>query len=315
MAWLAGYSKRKPITITGGASGAQTDFQIKLTVTYDGDMQSDFDDLRFTQADGTTLIDAWLETKTDDTSATVWAEFPTTPANTVEQTYYMYYGKVVASDWDGAATFLLFDDFESALSGWTAHAERGATAYEGSYGMHTTGGNYHPAHSITENNICIEAKVKQSGRSGIMVRTTQSPEPSGGVGVGYQLFNKLDGNIYIYEQAPANYIATEAAVDPTTDWYNWKFAIDGSDMKGKYWADGTSEPAWMVEVSDATVASGGIGVYGYSTGTYYDLIRVSKYASNPPTYAFGSEQSAPTGAAPTSIFIGPFGGPFGGPIQ
>jgi hypothetical protein len=114
---LAGWSKRKAIVLTGGASGAQTAFQLKLIVTFDGDMQSDFDDLRFTQADGTTLIDAWLETKTDDTSATVWAEFPTTPANTVEQTYYMYYGNAGAvSDWDGTETFEFFDDFENTTS-------------------------------------------------------------------------------------------------------------------------------------------------------------------------------------------------------
>jgi hypothetical protein len=112
MAWLAGgYSKRKPITITGGASGAQTDFQLKLNAVYAAAMQSDFDDLRFTQANGTTLIDAWLESKVNDDSAMVWAEFPTTPANTVEQTYYMYYGNAgAASDWDIEATFLLGDN-------------------------------------------------------------------------------------------------------------------------------------------------------------------------------------------------------------
>ena len=295
MGWLSGgYLYRKPLVLTGGASGALVDFQLDISIAHvSGKIQADFDDLRFTQADGTTTVDAWLESKVDSTSAEVWVEFPTTPANTVEQEYFMYYGKVGAvSDWDGDATFLFFDDFESALSGWTASAERGATAYEGSYGVHTAVQNKHPAHAIIENNICIEAKVRQSGRSGIHVRTTQSPEPDGANGVGYQLFNKLDGNIYIYEQS-SGYIATEPATNPTTGWYNWKFCIDGSDMKGKYWADGTSEPAWMISASDATVASGGIGFYGYSTGTYCDLIRVSKYATNPPTYAFGAEESEP----------------------
>ena len=113
MAWLSGYSKRKKITLTGGASGAQTDYQLKLAVSYAAAMQGDFDDLRFTQADGTTLIDAWAEVIVTDTSATVWAEFPTTPANTVEQDYYMYYGNAgAASDWKGAQTFYFFDDFD-----------------------------------------------------------------------------------------------------------------------------------------------------------------------------------------------------------
>ena len=114
MAWLSGYSKRKKLTLTGGASGAQTDFQLSIAVSYAAAMQGDFDDIRFTQVDGTTLVDAWAEVIVTDTSAEVWVEFPTTPANTVEQDYYMYYGNgSVAPDWDGAATFELFDDFSS----------------------------------------------------------------------------------------------------------------------------------------------------------------------------------------------------------
>lgn len=127
MAWLADYTKRKELVLTGGASGAQTDFQLKLAVSYAAAAQSDFDDVRFTQADGTTLIDAWIESKVDDTSAVVWAEFPTTPANTVEQTYYMYYGNSGASsDWDIVDTFAFGDDGETrsdgqelkAIGGW-----------------------------------------------------------------------------------------------------------------------------------------------------------------------------------------------------
>jgi hypothetical protein len=107
MAYLSGYSKYKVLTITGGASGAQSNFQLKITVSYAAAMQGDFDDLRFTQADGTTLIDAWAEVIVTDTSAVVWVEFPTTPANTVDQTYYMYYGNSgAASYWDGDVTFI-----------------------------------------------------------------------------------------------------------------------------------------------------------------------------------------------------------------
>ncbi|MEA3281673.1 MAG: DUF2341 domain-containing protein [Euryarchaeota archaeon] len=110
---MSGWSKYKKIILTGGSSGAQTNYQLKLTVAYDSDMQADFDDLRFTQSDGTTLLDAWLESKTDSDTADVWVVFPTTPANGVEQTYYMYYGNPGASSyWDGAATFEFHDDFE-----------------------------------------------------------------------------------------------------------------------------------------------------------------------------------------------------------
>jgi hypothetical protein len=129
MTWLPGYSKRKELPLTGGASGAQTDFQLQIAVSYEAAMQGDFDDIRFTQADGTTLIDAWAEVIVTDTSATVWVEFPTTPANTVEQTYYMYYGYAgVGSDWDGDATFEFFDDFNpDTLEDW--RVENGYTTH------------------------------------------------------------------------------------------------------------------------------------------------------------------------------------------
>jgi hypothetical protein len=73
--WLSGlYTKRKPITITNSDS-ALTDYQVKLDITYDSDMQPDFDDLRFTSGDGTTELSYWLESKTDSTSAIVWVKF------------------------------------------------------------------------------------------------------------------------------------------------------------------------------------------------------------------------------------------------
>lgn len=107
-------TRRKRIPVTGAGSGAQTDFQIRMAaIAYAVAMQNNFGDLRFTQADMQTLIDAWLEAKVDGSSADVWVEFPSTPANGVMQNYWMYYGNVgAASDWNGFKTFELFDDFD-----------------------------------------------------------------------------------------------------------------------------------------------------------------------------------------------------------
>jgi hypothetical protein len=89
------YQYRQPITLTGNASGTQTDYQVLLNVTYNAHMQANFADLRFTNISGV-LIDAWLESNTTD-YALVWVEFPTTPADGVDQTYYMYYGNAGAT--------------------------------------------------------------------------------------------------------------------------------------------------------------------------------------------------------------------------
>ncbi|MFA6131510.1 MAG: DUF2341 domain-containing protein [Patescibacteria group bacterium] len=108
-----GYAKRKEITITNTTATELTNYQVKLNVLYDSDMQADFDDIRFASSDGSTSIDFWLESKTDSSKAIVWVEVPTIGASTTA-TIYMYYGNTsVSSASNGANTFDFFDDFES----------------------------------------------------------------------------------------------------------------------------------------------------------------------------------------------------------
>ena len=119
--WNTSWSNRQEIILTGNTSGAQTNYQILLNISYETGMQADFDDLRFTN--DTHEIDSWLESKVDSSYALIWVEFPTTPANGINQTYYKYYGNVGASsNWDIEATFLLGDEFDGAsinTSKWT----------------------------------------------------------------------------------------------------------------------------------------------------------------------------------------------------
>ena len=74
-------------------------------------MQPDFDDFRFTDNDGTTLLSYWIENYTAAGSAIVWVKVPSISAS-AEKTIYMYYGNPSAtSAEDGDATFEFFDDF------------------------------------------------------------------------------------------------------------------------------------------------------------------------------------------------------------
>lgn len=105
------WSKRQSVTITNTGS-AQTDYQVKLSITYDSDMNADFSDLRFTNSSGT-VLPYWVETKTDSTSATVWVKVDSLGGNTTTD-IYMYYGNASATTAsDGNNVFLLFDDFSS----------------------------------------------------------------------------------------------------------------------------------------------------------------------------------------------------------
>jgi len=88
----------------------QTNYQVRIPVTYDEDMQADFDDLRFTNSAGTSL-DYWLENKVDSTSAIIWVEVDTLTAGG-DTLIYMYYGNGSStSSSSGYDTFILFDDF------------------------------------------------------------------------------------------------------------------------------------------------------------------------------------------------------------
>lgn len=121
---LGGWSYRKSITLSR-ASGAVTNYQMKLLVGESsgatgedvdcgGKCASDFDDIRFTTSDGTTLLDYWIESVTGTTPnqlATIWIEFNS--IGTSATTFYMYYGNASATAVsNGANTFSIFEDFE-----------------------------------------------------------------------------------------------------------------------------------------------------------------------------------------------------------
>ena len=53
------FTFRKMIYIEMATGIADTDYQVVVNTTYDADMNVDFSDLRFTDDDGTTLLDHW----------------------------------------------------------------------------------------------------------------------------------------------------------------------------------------------------------------------------------------------------------------
>lgn len=126
MNWLTGWKYRKSITLSR-ASGAVTNYQMKILVGESsgasgedvdcgGKCLSSFNDLRFTKADGVTLLDYWIESisgTTPNQLATVWVEFDS--IGTAATTFFMYYGNDGASAGsNGDDTFLFFDDFSGA---------------------------------------------------------------------------------------------------------------------------------------------------------------------------------------------------------
>jgi len=144
MSWLSGWSYRKSHVINY-AAGAGTLYQKMITAHYgsgtdsDDDVylnshcRTDFGDIRFTDDDGVTLLDYWMEKKVDSDYAVFWVEVAD-DLSTVDQTIYIYYdASTQTTTSNGADTFLLFDDFnrpDNATVGgeWTEDEDAGVGA-------------------------------------------------------------------------------------------------------------------------------------------------------------------------------------------
>lgn len=124
MTWLAGWGFRKILYITGSTAGAVTDYQLKLnvhksagtdTITdvyLETNVRDDFGDIRFTESDGTTILDYWIESYISGTSAIIWIKVSAIPASPNTTTIYIYYNNPSETTTSsGTNTFMFFDDF------------------------------------------------------------------------------------------------------------------------------------------------------------------------------------------------------------
>jgi hypothetical protein len=106
------WGQRQRVRFANNDNTEYTNGAFLITVPYDSDMQADFDDLRFTAADGVTEIDFWIERFTSSVSADVWVQLPTLPAAGTVSTF-MYYGNATANNVSSSsAVFIAVDDFE-----------------------------------------------------------------------------------------------------------------------------------------------------------------------------------------------------------
>lgn len=128
--WLTGFTYRKSISITG-QSGAGTNYPMHFTVFYgsgsdsgeavyaSSHCQTDFDDIRFTDDDGDTELDYWIETYFDSANASIWVEVADDLSS--NQQIYIYYGNSTVSTTSSIVdTFIFGDDFDdNDITDWT----------------------------------------------------------------------------------------------------------------------------------------------------------------------------------------------------
>ncbi len=318
MGWLSGWNYRKSHVINP-STGAGTGYQVKIVVHYgsgtdsgadvyvNGKCRTDFGDIRFTGADGTTLYPYWMQYKVDGDYAIFWVKI-LDDLSTSQATIYVYYGNSSASSIsNGSQTFLLFESFETISSnpsenGWSLIINQSpvdgvstTVYYEGlkSYYITTSSTTRDRAWSKTcpiSNNVEVQGFFRTSGT----ISTYNSYTYMGHV-IGFG----TSSYILAYRTAVSTGNSLRA-VTPTADysmsityannvWNSIGVRVYGGSVRYTY----NFDTKYTVTTSDtmSTVVFGSHGV-NYATTGYYDAIFVKKYVDPEPSHGtWGVEES------------------------
>tara|TARA_B100000508_G_scaffold126467_1_gene111028 strand:+ start:42 stop:5051 length:5010 start_codon:yes stop_codon:yes gene_type:complete len=304
------WDARQRVRLQNGDASTYSNVPVLLSVTYDSDMQTDFDDLRFTDSTGTVLIDHWIERFSTGVSADVWVEVPSLPAASTTQ-IYMYYDNLTATTTSSSTlVFTAVDDFESGslseYSGDTTLFNIGSTyAWGGSNGLDTNGNETAKA---TDGIFTFDQTVSQ----GEIIRYRQYVDASGsdesctlfgvqspgttnenyGVCIELQGTDRLSlvrdaestdlvGGVVVLDQTNVTY---------STGWYeievDWQ-TDDTIDVR-LYNSGGTLVAS--TTATDSNYTSGGFGFtfWGFYGG--WDSFVSYPRLDNKPTVYFGAEQ-------------------------
>jgi hypothetical protein len=323
MGWLTGWGYRKSHGINY-AAGAGTLYQKQITVHYgsgtDGDddvylnsnCRTDFGDVRFTDNDGSTLLDCWRESKVDSDNAVFWVEV-IDDLSTVAATIYVYYGKsdatypyLASETAHGEATFIFFEDFNTLTTGelngqhgWSGTAARYAVqtsvVKEGAKAGSTTSGAdaagiKHDV-TVTAGRMFVQAYLRSpaiSTQYSVMVKAFEGTTEITGVylSVGYKKHLYGGGSEESIESASSDV------------WYKCKLAFD-SLTTHKIWIDdvlkslthNTNENNIVTTVTKISIQE----YYSAPTGVqgYIDLLIVGKFVYPEPAHgSWGNEETS-----------------------
>lgn len=301
--WNITLKRKSPVCINNTGGSALTDYQVQLNVTYDADMQADFDDLRFVNVSAGTEEAYWIEDKLDSNWCLVWfnATYIKGDGWSNDTTEMYYNNSSLSSTSDITGTFIDSDDFEETLgnvpSQWSyvegdnpSFAISNDTAKIGTRsGKITLPSNtgYYNSYdfniSVTTPKI-LEFSARLPQTSGYMYIRTRSA--SGWAAFPCQFYN--DANIKAYNDVSLVSLRSYAA----NTWYDIKVEFTTASYQFDMYVDDVLEADNFGYYADADIAK--IRLMGIGTGTgYIDIVRVRKYIDPEPTAQLGTEESQP----------------------
>ncbi len=258
---------RKPITIdnTGNANDL-TNYQVKITLSSSNfdfsKAQSNGEDLRFTNSNGTTLFDYWIESYDNSgQTAIAWVEISSISASSTK-TIYIYYGNSSASSAsNGDNTFVFFDDFSSdgelSAAQWDDHAESPVFAHAlGS--VVKDGDTYYLYYDTVYGGTSI---AMATSTDGINFTDATSHNPILSVGEAGEWDDHHIGLPYVWKEDTTFYMAyrgddgvgndREGGLAYSSDGYSWtKIANNPYLVDDSAWVSGGVEPWGVIKVGD-----------------------------------------------------------------
>jgi len=294
---------RKSISISVVVEGvAGTDYQMRIPVTYDSHMQTDFDDIRFTDDDGETLLDHWRETYTVSTSAVFWVEVADNLDSS--QDIYMYYGNAGASTAsNGKNTFgTLYEDWINEAvnnSIWTTTDNDGTISWDDTDAIHGSvakieggagtdrQGYASIAHGTAPTSLMFRAKIESTLASDQEIRIGATSLSFFGFGViqtgaGTETFYVYDDDGNQDTQAmDGTAFDSYGTFEITRDETNVKLYMDNELIETASWApDAVDQVYTMFSCRDT------------EKDLYLDWMLVRKFVATEPTIgSWGEEES------------------------
>jgi len=346
MGWLGGWQYRKSHVINS-ASGAGTNYQVRIVAHYGSGTDSgadvylnshcrtDFGDVRFTDYDGETLLDYWMEMKVDGDYAVFWVEVADDLSSS-NATIYIYYGKSDATTTsNGANTFLFFDEFDGTdidFNKWTLVGDS-QIAYSVSDSLvrfwQTTTNDYerNPSHILTEisDNYMFEARCRTESdgstlkyKVGVLI-SNENAKTASASNLVYMAINRwLSSENWNWRcekkvNGVWSSVANSGSETITTNWRVFGIARTGTtfyvfkDYEQKASTTITTISNNYIMLFDRLACAN-----KYNT---FDWARVRKYVSPEPSHgAWGSEET-PSGGQLYEVFVNAASGVFAVPVR
>ena len=308
------WSKRKRLRVANNDNTPYTNAAVLVTIDYDADMQNDFDDLRFTAADGVTQVDFWIERFTPSVSADVWVEVPTLPGGETVSLFFYYDNIAAASESSAEDTLIAVDDFEDndllEYSGQTSlfQVDTGS-AFGGVYGLELK-----PANKGTRLNPGI-ARFDQTVSQGETIRFKQYVNTTAGAsdevctlfgvqspasanqnyGVCLEQFGTdritLAKNILSTDNFGTVVPLASSTVTYTTGWYEVEIDWLTNNTMNVFLYNPSGTLVATVSATDSTYTSGGYGFTSWGQNGDWDSYLSRPLLTTEPSTFFGVEQT------------------------